>query len=504
LPLIRSIPHAATGVPVRPLRSLFALATLALCAACGRVGLELTPVEKSRDAGSDVPDGGSSDASAEPCIRDRDDDGTLDCDDACPDDPEKIDPGVCGCDASEVDTDGDGELDCVDTCGGSRDADYVPDATCGVGYCRTSNTPSSCVAGTEVACVEGSPLSAADSSCDGVDDDCSGAADEDYAATGPCGTGYCRTTSVPSSCAGGVETACQPGAPRASNDGTADGVDDDCDGQIDEDACIARTETYGPGAHTLAQVGCRSVTVKLWGGGGASGSGDAGNWGLLITGGTGGPGGYSEATLTVNSSTVLRLDVGGGGQGCGNTPGTNPTPAYNGGAGANGGSARAGSAGADGSQAGGTGPTPSGVQAGGKGGNGSFGGGGGGTGNDSGYADYGPGGSGGAASVLSAGSTLLVAGGGGGGGGAGSDFTTAGHSGGAGGSGCSGNGTNATNGGAGGGGGVCLAGSNMQRGSGRTPYDPDALLTGGAAAGGNSNTDCATGGPGHAIVTFSP
>ena len=47
---------------------------------------------------------------------DSDQDGTLDCIDGCPDDPDKIDPGACGCGAPETDTDADGLADCVDPC----------------------------------------------------------------------------------------------------------------------------------------------------------------------------------------------------------------------------------------------------------------------------------------------------------------------------------------------------------------------------------------------------
>ena len=35
------------------------------------------------------------------------------CGDACPDDPYKFDPGVCGC--GMLDTDNDGTPDCIDT-----------------------------------------------------------------------------------------------------------------------------------------------------------------------------------------------------------------------------------------------------------------------------------------------------------------------------------------------------------------------------------------------------
>lgn len=50
-----------------------------------------------------------SDATA---LDDADMDGVADCDDACPDDPDKATPGICGCGVSELDTDGDGIPDC--------------------------------------------------------------------------------------------------------------------------------------------------------------------------------------------------------------------------------------------------------------------------------------------------------------------------------------------------------------------------------------------------------
>jgi len=47
---------------------------------------------------------------------DRDGDGTPDCADKCPDAPERIDPGVCGCEEGDKDTDKDGVPDCEDAC----------------------------------------------------------------------------------------------------------------------------------------------------------------------------------------------------------------------------------------------------------------------------------------------------------------------------------------------------------------------------------------------------
>ncbi|MCP4838741.1 MAG: hypothetical protein GY894_05185, partial [Planctomycetes bacterium] len=50
-------------------------------------------------------------------ICDSDQDGTLDCFDNCPNDPDKTEPGECGCDGPETgDSDGDGIADCNDPC----------------------------------------------------------------------------------------------------------------------------------------------------------------------------------------------------------------------------------------------------------------------------------------------------------------------------------------------------------------------------------------------------
>ena len=68
--------------------------------------------------------------------------------------------------------------------------------------------------------------------CDGADNDCDGRADEDVPAGGACATGQ------PGVCADGVDT-CQGGAQVClpvvpASDEACDGVDNDCDGQLDE------------------------------------------------------------------------------------------------------------------------------------------------------------------------------------------------------------------------------------------------------------------------------
>jgi RHS repeat-associated protein len=122
-----------------------------------------------------------------------------------------------------------------DDCDGASDEDYVPLATsCGIGACGATGA-SSCVLGQVLdSCQPGTPA-ASDANCDGVDDDCDGSADEDYTPlTTSCGIGACGATGASSCVLGQVLDSCQPGAPAAS-DANCDGVDDDCDGSADED-----------------------------------------------------------------------------------------------------------------------------------------------------------------------------------------------------------------------------------------------------------------------------
>ncbi|TWT46155.1 Alpha-agarase precursor [Phycisphaerae bacterium RAS1] len=60
---------------------------------------------------------------------DSDDDGTADCLDGCPDDPHKTSPGVCGCGVADIDSDEDGIPDCNDHCPNEEDVDTDKDGT---------------------------------------------------------------------------------------------------------------------------------------------------------------------------------------------------------------------------------------------------------------------------------------------------------------------------------------------------------------------------------------
>jgi hypothetical protein len=109
-----------------------------------------------------------------------------------------------------------------DDCDGQVDEDFAP-LTCGVGACAV--TVPACADGLLQTCEAGAPTV---ETCNGLDDDCDGDVDEGLADLS-CGAGACARTVT--ACAGGVAQPCVPGTPAAE---TCDGVDDDCDGEVDE------------------------------------------------------------------------------------------------------------------------------------------------------------------------------------------------------------------------------------------------------------------------------
>jgi hypothetical protein len=115
-------------------------------------------------------------------------------------------------------------------CNGFIDENYVAHATsCGTGACAAIGV-TSCINGAEVdSCKPGSPTAEV---CDGVDNNCNGFIDENYVAhTTSCGIGACAATGV-TSCVNGAEVdSCKPGTPTAE---VCDGVDNNCNGQADE------------------------------------------------------------------------------------------------------------------------------------------------------------------------------------------------------------------------------------------------------------------------------
>ena len=140
-----------------------------------------------------------------------------------------------------------------DDCDGETDEEYVPanpTTTCGVGACASSGTEV-CVDGVVAdTCVAATPA-ADDASCNGLDDDCNGETDEDFVSEETtCGTGACQALGVTSCSQGELADSCTPLSTDLESDSTCDGIDDNCNGETDED--------YAAGSTTCGQGVCAS------------------------------------------------------------------------------------------------------------------------------------------------------------------------------------------------------------------------------------------------------
>ena len=133
--------------------------------------------------------------------------------------------------------------------------------TCGEGACKV----------TILACVEGSPQTCSplqgtdkDLNCDGIDEDCDSEIDDDYIIDNNCGIGLCKVNSTASSCNNGIESECQPGQPL-DNDSLCNQIDDDCDGETDEDCECENGDTQSCGLDIgECEKGVQTCTNGYW------------------------------------------------------------------------------------------------------------------------------------------------------------------------------------------------------------------------------------------------
>jgi len=101
-------------------------------------------------------------------------------------------------------------------------------ACCGDKLCEGQETAANC----PLDCATCIPTGVSETICNNIDDDCDYLVDEDYA-TSPttCGIGACASTGEMLCQAGSVVDTCTPGTPQTE---VCDGIDNNCDGQIDD------------------------------------------------------------------------------------------------------------------------------------------------------------------------------------------------------------------------------------------------------------------------------
>ncbi len=193
-----------------------------------------------------------------------------------------------------IDDDCNGQIDDLDVSDGGSDAGE-PGASCsvGVGACRRS-AMLTCSAATVVCAIDAGVPTV--EQCNGLDDDCDGQVDDGSSLCsisgqscvgGSCvcpqgeavcgaacmpvgrscsaGVGVCRATGVDQCVSGALQCSAVPGTPRTE---TCNGVDDDCDGAVDEagpQLCTAVGQVCGGGTCSCpsGQGVCGGACIQL-------------------------------------------------------------------------------------------------------------------------------------------------------------------------------------------------------------------------------------------------
>ncbi len=168
------------------------------------------------------------------------------------------------CNGTDDDCDGVVDEDCACTAGETQPCFRGDPARADVGSCLSG--VQTCDADGAWGMCEGEVLPS-DEVCDGADNDCNGMVDEIFDMT-TCGLGACQVTVQ--TCVAGEPQACVPLEPNPVE--LCDGVDDDCDGDIDE-GCSCTDGTTEPcysGSLATKNVGecsegMRSCNGGAWG-----------------------------------------------------------------------------------------------------------------------------------------------------------------------------------------------------------------------------------------------
>jgi len=159
--------------------------------------------------------------------------------------------GLCG--QSEVDMcnglddDCDGETD--------EDASVPEDFACtggSVGVCKDTDVV--CGGKSGWVCVQPVGYEEEETTCDGLDNDCDGTVDEDFGVGTPCaaGQGSCRSQGVYVCAANGLSVVCQAQELASQAEICGDNLDNDCDGETDEGFLVGEVCEVGQGECRVA------------------------------------------------------------------------------------------------------------------------------------------------------------------------------------------------------------------------------------------------------------
>ena len=127
-------------------------------------------------------------------------------------------------------------------CDGNTDEGYTNSVSeCGEGVCRRFGELSCQNGAVNDSCQIGTPTRNTDENCNGVDENCNGQIDEDFIPypSPPCGEGICQQVGQTSCQNGSLFEDCTPLEAQTNFDASCNNLDEDCDGEVDEDYAVA-------------------------------------------------------------------------------------------------------------------------------------------------------------------------------------------------------------------------------------------------------------------------